>query len=141
MANLDREPQTILPSSPSVDRRLRAAGGAGQSEERSTENRSERGNADLNRAGHSPTLLASTNSRADYAILTKDSTTEVVPGDAMFMCRLGRGLSILTIAVGCSKHATAAGPKPRRNIACACDALDGVTSAAAVETRVRCRIV
>jgi hypothetical protein len=53
MANIDREPQTILPSSPSVGRRLRAADGAGQSEERSTENRFRTGgNADLNRAGH-----------------------------------------------------------------------------------------
>ena len=53
MANLDRKPQTILPSSPSVGRRLRAADGAGQSEERWTENRFRTGgNADLNPAGH-----------------------------------------------------------------------------------------
>jgi len=48
MANLDREPQTILPSSPSVGRQLRAAGGAGQSRTIDREPFPNEGNADLN---------------------------------------------------------------------------------------------
>jgi len=52
MANLDREPQTILPSSPSVGRQLRAAGGAGQSRTIDREPFPNEGNADPNRVGY-----------------------------------------------------------------------------------------
>jgi hypothetical protein len=52
MANLDREPQTIFPSSPSVGVgyvQLAALGNPKNDRQRTV---SDRGNADLNRAGH-----------------------------------------------------------------------------------------